>query len=76
LEIEMLTQFIYVCSLLNVDGDGAGSGRLVLKPAQLRDPEGGAGVWRRQELSDAERPQIAPKGRIAVGLSHGISFQH
>ncbi|HVR60421.1 MAG TPA: hypothetical protein VMU50_00905 [Polyangia bacterium] len=72
----MLTYLIYVCSLLNGEGDGAGSGRRVFNLARVRDPEGGAVVWRRQEPSEAAMPQIAPKGRIAVGLSHGISFQH
>ena len=72
----MLSYLIYVCSLLSVEGGGAESGRLVLKPALVRDSASGEVVSRRKEPSEAEMPQIAPKGRIAVGLSRGISFDH
>ena len=73
----MLTYLIYVCSLLSIVGAGeAGTGRLAMKTASARDPGGSEVRTRRLESSEAEMPRIAPKGRISVGMSHGISVQH
>jgi hypothetical protein len=72
----MLTYLIYVCSLLSVGDGGAGSGRLAVKAAPARDSGGGEVRTSRSEPSEVEMPRIAPKGRISVGMSHGISFQH